>query len=259
MNAKILCSSSTKGGVAKTTLVKYLSIIARAQGEKVLIIDMCQNGDIATRLGYKYNQFTYYIQNWLTDSAEFTDVVCVDDKTGIHFLPANEDIEEIIPYISKTMPYDYNLALVKKIETIKHLYTYIFIDTHPSEANTLLSLGLLAADLVLIPTVLDYSSVSAMERTINLIKLGESIGKKTKYVIVGMNIDTIKRRKRIKELNKYLLEEYGVTEIPIVQRSVTVEDADFTGENLNEKTSSYAKKIMNQFEIVFEVVKGELY
>ncbi|MGG3450559.1 ParA family protein [Domibacillus aminovorans] len=252
--AKIITAASTKGGVGKTTLVKYMAILARKEDAKVLIVDYCQNGDVAVRLGYQYNSFEYYVQDWMKDECSFQDVVLSDERTGIHFVAANDKIESFIPYVKEKSRYTFYLALAEKIKTIEHLYDYIFIDTHPSEANSMLSMALVASELVLIPVELDYSSVAAMERTIALVKETEQIGMKGNYQVVIMNVDMTKRKERLEELKQYL-KELNIVSAPTIQRSVLVEDSDFTEKNLDESNSRYAKAVMAQLEEVFQLIK----
>lgn len=256
-NTKILASCSTKGGCGKTTVIKYCGILARKEGNRVLIIDFCQNGDVATRLGHDYDSFTNYVQDWMQDNCSFQDAVYNDPKTGIHFMAANKDTDKVVGYAQKKSTFKFYLALKEKIETIKHHYDYIFVDTHPSEANPMTFMAMIASDMVMIPVELDYSAVAAMERTLNMLKESEELGATGKYQIVVMNVDTTKRQSRLKELYEYL-EERGIHSYPTVQRSIHVEDADFEGINIDELDKKHAKKVMSQFEEVFKIVKEGL-
>jgi len=258
---KVISSSSTKGGVSKTTTIKLLSLLIKKEEQdnsRILIIDLCQNGDVSTRLGYNNSNFTYYIHHFMRDECTFEEVRQIDEETGIHFIPANEEILEFMPFIKKRNQFTYMFDLKRKLEPLKEQFDFVFLDTHPSQSDDLLSLSLIASDIVLIPTLLDYSSVSAMEKTIDLVHQAREINENLKYQVIAANVDLTKRKSRLKEFMKFMKEEKGIERVPVIPRSVLVEDADFDGVNLATSNKAYAINVMNGYREVLNIIKKEM-
>jgi chromosome partitioning protein len=253
---KIISIVSTKGGVGKTSLCKFVSQIGAKEG-RVLVLDLCQNSDIATRFGYDRDDFDFYIHEWFRGDCAFDEVVCHDVETGIDFIPSNKYVDKIEEHVKKETLIGGEKALKEKLDEIKDSYDYIFIDTHPSETNLMIVLPLISSDLVLIPTMLDYSSVLAMKRTIELVQSLTKAGYDIPFQVVAMAVDH-KMKREMDSFQDYM-KELGLPKAPVVVRSVLVPRLSFEVEDLFENQKPYAKNVMAGFNKVFEIVKGGIH
>lgn len=239
-----------KGGVGKTTLAKYLSILGVQNGKKILLIDLCQNGDVSIQLGYDRNSFKYTVKDWITDEVTFEEVVQRDTETGIHFIPSNRYVDKIEQFVSDKY-FDPRFILKEKINAIPTKYDYVIIDTHPSETNLMIVLPLAASDLILIPTKLNYSSVVAMERTLELVEKAKKSGLNIKFQIISMAVDTTKMGRELADFNEFLKEK-GLPIAPVVKHSVIVDKLSFRGEELSLAKNKYAQQVMQTFKNVYK-------
>lgn len=253
---KVISVISTKGGVGKTTLAKYMAVLAVKNNKKTLLIDLCQNVDIATQFGYNRENFEFTVKNWMTNECSFEEVVHFDEETGVDLIVSNRYVDKIEDYVQQEY-FDTRFALKEKLEEIPVHYDYIFIDTHPSETNLMIVLPLSASDLVLVPCRLNYSSVVATERTIALIEKAKKSGLDIKYKVVTMAMDTIKMQKELADFNDYM-KELGVLSSPVVRHSVIVDKLSFRAEELSKNNNKYAKKVMDTFKDVYAEIEEVL-
>lgn len=144
---RVITTSSLKGGVGKTTLNVFLSRALAARGHRVLAVDLDHN-----------NNLTDY---WLSqESAEG-----IEGRNVYHVLSRALGLEEAIwkseavdilpatPGLSRIgveMARDPGVALRLRTALRRLDYDFVLIDTPPS-LSLELTIGLYAADLVLVP------------------------------------------------------------------------------------------------------------
>jgi len=158
---KIITVSSLKGGVGKTTLAVFIARALSASGKRVLCIDLDHN-----------NNLTDY---WLRDM----DCLGLENKAIQHVLARRVplldavikldcvDVIAATPQLAKIgfeLARDQGVAMRLKSALRQTDYDYVIIDTPPS-LSLELTIGLYAADLVLVPvsasrwTVQGYSII----------------------------------------------------------------------------------------------------
>lgn len=200
---------STKGGTGKTNLAKFLGFTLAQQNKRVLAIDLCQNSDIATRLGYDRYQFTLDAYDWVSGQANFEDVVVHDDETGIDFIPASAQVDKITEYASKVRTINQEFILKEKIDQIKQHYDYIILDNHPTETHRLPVFSLVACDIALVPTPVDMSALVASLRVVDLIKDLQNQSINIQFAVVPMAVDFSRGMKKYLDIAIKEFEEAG--------------------------------------------------
>jgi chromosome partitioning protein len=257
MKAKILSVMSMKGGVGKSTLSKFTGINAAKDGKRTLIIDLCQNADISTQFNYNRDDFKLTVKDWIVGDALFDDVVHHDKETGVDFLPSNRYVNKIVDYVNEEYSFDTKVALKEKIDTISDRYSLIICDTHPDESSLMMVLPLAASDMVLVPTKLNYSSVVAMQRTVELIqKANKTLSIQSQVVV--MDVDIFKMSKELGEFKTFLKEELDIDDVPVVKKTSLIDKMSFKGKEFSASTNQYAQQVMEDFQHVYEKVKGRL-
>jgi chromosome partitioning protein len=246
----VISSVGTKGGTGKTSLTKFMAITLKQQGKKVLIIDLCQNSDVATQFGYRRENFEWDAYEWVSEQVSFEEAVIHDEETGVHFIPASNYVEKIQEYAEKKRRSNPNYVLKEKLSQIKEQYDFIFLDNHPTETTKMMTMSLLASEFALVPTVLSIGSVVATLRTVGIIKDLQEEGVPISYTVVPMNVDH-KMRRELEDLKKSFIEEYGITDITSshIRYSVVVKKAGLNGEIIKHD-NPYMEKVMEDYRLV---------
>ncbi|CAM4296869.1 MULTISPECIES: ParA family protein [Bacillus] len=178
---KVISFYSTKGGVCKTSSCTLLAHTLEEQGKKVLVVDMCQNGDVANNFGFNRHSFlgkTTY--EWLTKEKTFEEVVVQVPGKNIFFIPSNNRIDELETWVNKNILRNKDEVLLKKLNEVKEDYDVVLIDCHPSQGSFSSICSLIPAELVYIPSLTDGNSLEGTYRAAQIVlKLNEE----------GMNLD----------------------------------------------------------------------
>lgn len=248
---------STKGGTGKTSVIKHLAyILAKEKQQRVLIIDLCQNSDIATRLGYDRYLVQADTYDWVTGALPFEDVVIRDDFMQVDFIPASARVDMIMEFVQKKRQINQEWFLKERIDTIKHLYDYILIDTHPSETNRLFIFALLSCDVAIIPTIMDGSSVEGTERTIQIVDDLKSQGVPLDYLVVPHAVDFTKgfRKELVALIGKF--NEMGIRNIASPIRSTAVVGKSSLNNVVLDVNNKYIKELLKDYRIVESELNG---
>ena len=165
--AKVVTFSNQKGGVAKTTSCLCVALALVQRGSRVLLVDFDTQANLSTLLGLGDESDSFY-DLLETQKALSTGVVQVRD--GLALLPSNNRMN-LLPkrYMSAKQ---HEQLLHRALEAVKDRYDYILIDTPPSLKFFALN-GLVAADLVVIPTqcaFLSVNGVAQMEQAIQSLR-----------------------------------------------------------------------------------------
>lgn len=150
---KIITISSLKGGVGKTTLACFIARALAACGSRVLCVDLDHNNNLTDYWLRTYPENVLTARNILhvlTRSLTIDDATFerhIDESRGcIDVIPATPSLSRIGIELSRDQG-----AAMRLRGGLKRLdYDYVFIDTPPS-LTLELTLGLYAADMVLVP------------------------------------------------------------------------------------------------------------
>ena len=150
---RVITVSNRKGGVAKTTSAVSLGHGLALLGNQVLLVDTDPQGHVASALGLEQEPGLF---NLLVVGRPLREVIRLA-RPGLWVLPGNQrtrTAEAMLVYEKA----DYS-AVVKAITgKINGKPDYIIIDTQPSGVGFLQEAALWAADMVLIPSAVDYLS-----------------------------------------------------------------------------------------------------
>ncbi|MGE7305700.1 ParA family protein [Priestia megaterium] len=248
MPAIVIASASTKGGTGKTSLAKFYGITKVQEGKRVLIIDLCQNSDVATRLGYDRTSFKYDAYDWASGEVTFKNALQHDEETGIDFIPGSNNVPKIRELAEKKRVIKQEWFLEDLIEPIRAYYDYIIIDTHPTESDRMLVMSLIASSLALLPTIMDKSSVVATARTIEIITDLINSGIELDYQIVPMAVDFSRGFK--KELDGFYaaFQEVDINQFtPPIRYSSVINRASMN-DQVVDLSNKYMKKVLGDYQ-----------
>jgi chromosome partitioning protein len=171
---KIICISSQKGGVGKTTTAVNLSTALALAEQNTLLLDLDFQGHATGVLSSSRSE-------WFSVYDVIVGKIPVEDAirdTGIDFL-------KLVPADSRLINAEYGLSphmeiespLKKQLYRIKKDFDYIIIDSPPS-FNRIGINGINAADSILIPLQCEYF---ALESLAQFFKIFHGLKKKNKF------------------------------------------------------------------------------
>ena len=165
---KIVSFSNQKGGVGKTTTCVNMAAYIAAEGKKVLLVDMDQQGNATTGLGFSKSSLEQSIYSVLIDDEKALENIMPTEVENLDLLPSNIDLAGA----EVELVYKKNRERVLKnaLEEIRSRYDYILIDCPPSLG--LLTINALAcADSVIIPIQSEYYALEGLSQLMNSISL----------------------------------------------------------------------------------------
>ena len=157
-----------KGGVGKSTLTALSGeVLAEAGGPHLLMIDLDPLGTLSDTMLAKYGtQARHTVTDWLTGSAAFADAV-TDLTAGLHLLSADNRLEDVLSDMASNPGRVFDLR--RSIAADCAAYDLVFIDAPPS-LSALAWAAIIAADVIVVPTLPDTTSVKGLHNVMRQIE-----------------------------------------------------------------------------------------
>lgn len=246
---------STKGGVGKSTLARFIALVAQEQGMKVCIIDTCQNSSIATGFLKDRDSFEKNAYDWLIGEAKPSEVIQQYEDSLIYYIPSDERIDDFEEWVDRKVPKPRQLEVLKlKIEPLRNIFDIIIIDTHPNENSDIVNYSIAASDYCVIPLEIDLDAQIAAKRCVEIITDYRDAGFKVDYGLVWNKVEITKGKAKLQLAKmKNQLIEYGIDQnklIGEIRYSTTVSTSKNEGIMLNQVDNKYTKNVMNDIREV---------
>ena len=228
---KIVSIANQKGGVGKTTTTVNLSTILAKKGKKVLLIDADPQGNATSGLGIeKEVEFSTY--DILVNDTEIKDTIQKTMIKNLILCPSNMNLAgaevELVSMMSREQ------RLKEKLEEVKDVFDYIFIDCPPSLGLITLN-AFTASDSVLIPVQCEYFALEGLGQLLNTVNLVRKHLNKTITIegalLTMYDIRTNLSNQVVKEVKKYFNDKVYKTVIP---RNVRLSEAPSYGMPITE-------------------------
>lgn len=163
MKGKTIAIVNQKGGVGKTATTFNLGVSLAADGKKVLLVDLDQQGDLTYCLGYEepddldgtiaelmeiYLDYDSYYPDVVEKYISKNDYGSEEFSYSVDYLTCNCEMSAVETGLVNAVSREY--ILKNLISEVKNDYDYILLDCAPSLGMITIN-ALVAADSVLIP------------------------------------------------------------------------------------------------------------
>lgn len=230
-DTKIYAIINQKGGTGKTTTAVNLGSALARKKKKVLLVDLDPQGNLSYWLGCGTLEIS--VAEWMLGEATLDDVVL--EREGMDVAPSDMSLADLEINIAAMDDREHLLSTA--LEQAEG-YDYILIDCPPS-LSLLTVNALTAADLVVIPLLMEVLSLQGLEQIINTIeKISEVLNENLRIQgLLPVMVDS--RRKLSKEVREVIAENYDVNIFKSnIRNNVRASEAPSFGESV----ISYAPK-----------------
>ncbi|AWV97929.1 ParA family protein [Arcticibacterium luteifluviistationis] len=171
MIPKVIAISNQKGGVGKTTTSVNLSVGLAMRGYKILLIDTDYQASCTVALGIDLEYDNKSIYAALVGLAPIQDCIVPSGRKNLDVIPSTHHLVGAeIELITAT---EREFILSEKLEVIKPLYDFIFIDCPPSLGIVPIN-SLVASDSIIIPLQCEFFGLEGMQMLLDTIKILQS-------------------------------------------------------------------------------------
>jgi ATPases involved in chromosome partitioning len=147
--SKVIAIANQKGGVGKTNVTFNIAGALAEFGQKLLLIDLDQQGNLSSAFLNKIYDLEFSITNlFLDDGIDLSKVIQKTSFENIDIVPSNIEMSKIDLQLAGEPDAQYLLA--DKLKELDHDYDFIIIDCPPN-LGLATRIGLVAANKVIIP------------------------------------------------------------------------------------------------------------
>lgn len=179
MVPKVIAISNQKGGVGKTTTSVNIAVGLAIRGYKVLLIDTDYQASCSVALGLDQTYDNKSIYAALVDLAPIQDCIIPTGRKNLDLIPSTQHLVGAEIELVNVAGREHILS--EKLEVIKPLYDFIFIDCPPSLGIVPIN-SLTAADSVLIPLQCEFFGLEGLEMLLDTIKILQTRLRPSLYV-----------------------------------------------------------------------------
>lgn len=244
---RIITIVNQKGGTGKTTTTVNLGRALAEQGQRVLLLDLDQQGSLSYSLGI--NEPIYNIVHWLMGRLSLSSVI--HRKEGMDVMPSGINLADLELHLAQQ--HDRHLVLRQYLKDAD--YDYILMDCAPSLSLITVN-ALTAAKEVIIPMqleVLALHGLNAVVKTIKKIRKAYNPGLRILGILFCM-VDA--KRKVSGEL--YALIQAKVA-IPIFASRISIDEKIIEAPSFGKSVLSYAPESLGscEFRYLADEVMGK--
>ncbi|MCX4187390.1 ParA family protein [Methylophaga sp. OBS4] len=202
MKTRVIAIMNQKGGVGKTTTTVNLGHALAQAGNKVALLDMDPQGQVATSLGF--NNSVAGMDQVLLDGAAIDDIK-FKARDNLDLLVAGTRLGEFEHLSQGGMKRGNRLRQALEQSSLSR-YDFVLIDCPPSSG--LLGVNaMFAANELLIPVSGDYLSLQGLSRMMQILKRAEQLaGHRIRLWLVSTRMQM--RRKLTEEVRKRILKYF---------------------------------------------------
>jgi chromosome partitioning protein len=165
MTKTIIAIANQKGGVGKTTTAVTLAHGLALKGRETLLLDLDPQGQCASALGLIHEPGVF---NLLAAGQTLADVVRTTGRSHLALIPGDKRTATA-QVVLNAEGFDLNVIKNTLRPALRDALDVVVIDTAPSVGG-LQEAALFAADLIIIPTALDYLASEGVVKVMDTLK-----------------------------------------------------------------------------------------
>lgn len=259
---RVISFYSSKGGCGKTASASMLGYILAEQGKSVLMIDLCQNGDLANNLKYDRTQFEATSYDWLIGEKTIGQVV-VKERENLLFIPSNKSLNDLEKHFVREGTMMWEMVLKNKLESFKDTFDYVLLDCHPKAEEASTRMAIIASDLVVVPFKADGNDLFGALRSAEMVVKNQTMLPNLDYLLVPTMFNNMQRFKQNKILKQAKKEfnDNGLTNYydDKIRMTTTFADLTSTEKTFSElKKDKYFRKLIEDYEKLLETINHVL-
>jgi chromosome partitioning protein len=224
---RIIAIMNQKGGVGKTTTTVNLGHALAQAGQKVALIDLDPQGQVATSLGFDND--VAGLDQVLLDGVAIDDIK-IPARENLDLIVAGTRLNEFEHTTTGGIQRGHKLREALQQSSLNQ-YDYVLIDCPPSSG--LLGVNaMFAAKELLIPVSGDYLSLQGLSRMIQVLKRAEELaGHRIKLWLVSTRMQM--RRKLTEEVRNRILKYFpGRVFLTAVRENVALAECPSFGKTI---------------------------
>ncbi|MFN0116835.1 MAG: ParA family protein [Elusimicrobiota bacterium] len=166
---KVVAITNQKGGVGKTTTALNLATAVALRGIKTLIIDMDPQANVTSGLGIAKGDAESNVYSAIIGHKSIAEIIVKTEVPHLDLAPSGIDL--VGSEIELAGMEDRENRLKKALNTVAHIYQFVFLDCPPSLGLLTLN-ALVSSNTVIIPIQCEYY---ALEGLTQLVRTLESV------------------------------------------------------------------------------------
>lgn len=199
---RIIAIMNQKGGVGKTTTTVNLGHALSRAGNKVALMDLDPQGQVATSLGFENN--LPGLDRVLIEGAALDEII-VQARDGLDLIVAGSRLNQFEHTSEGGIQRGHRLREALQISSLQQ-YDYVLIDCPPSSGLLGVNAMFAAAELM-IPVSGDYLSLQGLSRMMQVMKRAEELaGHRIRLWLVSTRMQM--RRKLTTEVRNRILKYF---------------------------------------------------
>lgn len=166
----IIAFANQKGGVGKTTTAINIGASLAAIKKRVLLIDLDQQGNAGTGLGFERASHRQSVYGVIMGTANIADNILTTAVKGLHLLPSSQALAGADIDLLDMENREFRLR--DALQPILPYYDYVLLDCPPALGFLTIN-ALTAADSVLIPLQCEFFALEGVQQltdTISVVK-----------------------------------------------------------------------------------------
>jgi chromosome partitioning protein len=169
--ARVIAVANQKGGSGKTSTVIALAGALAEQGDRVLVIDIDEQGNATIGLGEQPSESgTHFV--FIDDEADPVKAIVATKHEGIDLMPAHAKLSEVPTALADPEVLAAENILADATDALRDRYDFILIDCPPSLTIVTIN-ALKAADEILVPVnpgFFDLTGLAKLRQTIRRVQ-----------------------------------------------------------------------------------------
>ena len=234
--AFVIAVTNQKGGVGKSTTTINVGAALADLGHPTLLVDLDPHAGLTKMLRHKPDGFSETFFDVLLGSTKAEQLVQPLPFQNLEFTPSNDKLAVVEAELRRDP--DWGNSLAEALEPLRKRYHYILIDCPPS-LGVLSTIGVRAADGVLVPVQSDFIAVTSLDMVSQLV---EAVGRKKASALPLWIVPTFydRRTRHAQDVIAAAAERFqGQFSKVIIPRTVRFPDSTVDGKPLIHFDSSH--------------------